>query len=396
MRALDPHSSAAALLRGLRKQGGERQFTQAIAAVARADPAFASAFVQLALDTALRDVRHTTNVRLMGKAPSALECVAEPGARGKDGEHLGYVDLRFDGGDDFTLFVENKLGAGFGHRQLERYQTALHQLPPGRTRAGLIAITRDIPLRGELESGDDGWLGAIRWARLYDAGLATLPVVDDDLRRQWEVFIEIMHTDGDLGITKVDPDLMRAWARYEEAKSHVRSLLDSVRERSLERLRELLKEKKWPGPKAEVAAQYLTRSSPVNVLSGSSAWTGFQVPAYLLEHSVRLEFWPDDGGEIAFGVEAIPWHGRGRMLEKERQLAVAARKLALAGFQATGDRDGYMFWSEHKQREFLGDDNVPDRLIEIIDKDLAAIVDSGILNGNLKAPRKQSRRQSKR
>src|SRR4051812_24157756 len=155
--------------------------TQAIADVARADARFASAFVGLLLKTAERDA-HSRNVRafLDGRdVPSELGCRAEEHLRDTGDSSLGRVDLRFDGSDDFTLFVENKLYSGYGDEQVNRYLRALKRLPPDG-RSALLAVTRSLPTYGEptLDS-DPRWLGSVRWSRMTD-DLARLPIGDPD------------------------------------------------------------------------------------------------------------------------------------------------------------------------------------------------------------------------
>lgn len=230
-------------MRGLRIRNHEAQLTQVVAAVADSDPLFASAFVKLLLQVAASDARHRRNVEAMGTPPDELGCRAEESVYDEYDFGLGRVDLRFDGGDDFTLFVENKLHSGFGRDQLNRYQAALKTLPEERVRSGLLAITRDVPSQGELDAGAVGWLGAIRWARLYDEGLAYLPIKDPDVRVQWKLLFDVMHTQGDLGLTSVDAELVRAWARYSDGREHLRDLLDNLREGALDIVRDELKRK---------------------------------------------------------------------------------------------------------------------------------------------------------
>ena len=107
-------SARHALMRGLRLRGNETQLTQAVAALAQSDPRFAREFVRLLLKVAQTDGRHAANVKLMGDPPAGLSCQAEHSVYDEYDYGLGRVDLRFDGGDEFTLFVENKLDSGFG------------------------------------------------------------------------------------------------------------------------------------------------------------------------------------------------------------------------------------------------------------------------------------------
>jgi hypothetical protein len=178
--------------------------------------------------------------------------------------------------------VENKLYSGFGTEQLERYQAALRNLPEERKRAGLVAITRDVPSHGELDAGADGWLGAVRWARLYDEGLADLPVTDPDVALQWRLFIDVLHDQGDLGLTSVDTDLVRAWSRYAEGQQHLSAILGDVRQRSLDILRDRIKARhRGFGDRASAAGfHFFGQREAVAVKSEKGAvWTGFRVPA---------------------------------------------------------------------------------------------------------------------
>ena len=59
----DPPSAAHALISGLRLTGDEAQFTQVIAAVARADPGFAGELVALILKTASKEGTAAANAR---------------------------------------------------------------------------------------------------------------------------------------------------------------------------------------------------------------------------------------------------------------------------------------------------------------------------------------------
>ena len=57
----------------------------------------------------------------------------------------------------------------------------------------------------------------------------------------------------------------------------------------------------------------------------------------------------------------------------------AAQSLAQAGLQGSDQYAEYVFASEHQSEAWLHAEDVPSRLLELIDKDLAAIVDSGLL-----------------
>jgi hypothetical protein len=375
------------LLRGLRRTQDEAQLTRTIASVAAADRTFAAAFVRLLLSVAKSDERHAANVSQMGNVPDNVRCLTEHVVRGDETLDGGRVDLRFDDGDNFTLLVENKLSSDFGPQQLKRYQHALRLLPEGRTHAGLIAVTRDVPRFGELDAGEDGWLGAVRWARLYDEGLANLPFDDDDLALQWQLFVELLHEDGDLGMTDTNPELVLAWTQFDPAREQLCLLLDSVRGRALETLRGLLKSKppRPTGAREDVAAQHhlgKREAQPLSTSSRHAVWTGLRVPASLNHPTIRLNFWVAEPGAITFGVEVWPWRANERLLGRERRLVSAARRLADAGFNEQLDPSGeYTFWREHPHDEFLYHEDAARRLAEIVDADLDVIVSSGVLGG---------------
>lgn len=379
-------SRAHALVRGLRMRGNEAQVTQAVAALAQSDALFARDFVRLILQVAAGDARHAANVRLMGEPPAELTCQAEHSVYDEYDFGLGRVDLRFDG-DDFTLFVENKLHSGFGPQQLERYQAALGALPDDRSRVGLIAITADVPSDGELEAGADGWLGAVRWARLYDEGLRDLRISDDDVRTQWRLFVDVLHDQGDLGLTTVDTELIHAWSRYEEGQAHLAALLNGIRQRALDFLHEGLAVKRYsgargPGTIADFHFFGAREKQPIKTQK-SAVWTGFRVPATVNRPTVRLSFWSD--GEVAFSVEVGPWKAAERLEAGERQLRTAAGLLAKAGFQGALWYGEYLWWREYRASDFIRHQDVSERLLSLVAADFAAIAESSILSHDFKA-----------
>jgi hypothetical protein len=383
-----PSASAKhALTRGMRLHGNEAQVTQAVAALAQSDPRFAREFVRLVLKVARTDGRHAANVKLMGDPPADMSCQAEHSVYDEYDYGLGRVDLRFDGGDDFTLFAENKLHSGFGLQQLQRYQAALRVLPDERTRSGLVAITSDVPSHGELDAGADGWLGAVRWARLYDEGLRDLLIADIDVRTQWRLLIDVLHDQGDLGLTTVDSDLIRAWSRYEDGQAHLAALLNGIRQRALDLVRDALQPKRYSGAggRETVADLHffgMREAVPVK-REKSAVWTGFRVPAAVDRPTVRLSFWSD--GDPAFSVDVLPWKAAERLEDGERQLLTAAGKLAKAGFQSETWKGEHVWWREYRAKDFIESDDVSARLLQLIEKDVGAIADSGMLAYDFKA-----------
>lgn len=230
-------SPAHAVVAALRVPTNEAQLTRVVGALGHTDPAFASAFVSAVLALASRNAQYAEAVAALGVVPDELECHAEHTVYDRDDWTLGRVDLRFDG-EDFTLLIENKLHSGFGPEQLERYREALQLLPADR-RAALVAVTRDVPSIGELTPGTQNWLGAVRWSKLLPA-LRQLPITDPDAARDWHLLLDILDVQGDLGVTRVDKNLISAWARYRDGREQLVALLDDIRQRSLDIARQEL------------------------------------------------------------------------------------------------------------------------------------------------------------
>jgi uncharacterized protein YjiS (DUF1127 family) len=241
-------TSAHALLWGLRRRADEAALTKAIAALARADRRFGARFVALVLDAA--DVGAAgDNVRgfRANGLPDELDCRPEE-SLGEEGR----VDLRFDG-PELTLFVENKLYSDYGHEQVQRYLRAVRRLPRG-TRSALVAVTRAVPAYGEPTlDEDERWLGSVRWAHLLP-GLRKLPIADARLSAQWQLLLDVLDKQGDLGMTRADAELIRAWARYREGRHHLRDLLDQVWPRALDVIR------------AELAVKYRRKASAADLV----------------------------------------------------------------------------------------------------------------------------------
>lgn len=370
-----------ALLRGLRQAGNESQLTQVIGAISTTDPVFASRFVDLLLRQAAKDPRHAAAVKRMGRPPAELECKVEHSLRDDVDARLGRVDLRFDGGDDFTLFVENKLHSGFGDLQLERYKAALDLLPVDRRRRGLVAVTRDVPSFGELDPGTDGWLGGVRWAHLLRAGLRDLPVADAEVRGQWPVLLDILDAQGDLGVTRVDATLVNSWASYLDGRKILVDLLDDIRQPVLEIIRRELSAK-YPraGTPGKLCAPLAHGKGKVVVKTAQSeVRTGYRIPARCKEAVLSAVFYAREGAPH-FAIEAWPIDGYARLDRGESSLVKASRQLLRAGF----DAENGCWWRQHAGTEFLRRKDVSLRLLEFAEADIREIVQSGLLSKDIK------------
>ena len=205
-----------ALVWGLRSQRDEAQVTNVIAAIAATDADFAFAFAEALVAQAFDDCPHTrAAVQRALPVPKTIHSGRERTLYDRAGSNLGRVDLSFDSteeGDEYTLLVENKLYSGFGPEQLSRYRAGLRVVRGGGGRGAIIAVTRDVPTQGELQAIDPEWLGSVRWARLLPR-LRKLPVSDDAVGVQWQLLLDVLDEQGDLGMTTIDGDAVRAWAR---------------------------------------------------------------------------------------------------------------------------------------------------------------------------------------
>jgi hypothetical protein len=134
----DDSQALRGVLSAMRGPGSEVQLTQALAAFASSDPAFAAALAECFATGASPKKR-----AMLGQFPAELRCDAELVLAG--GRR---VDLRFeDVTRRFGLLVELKIDAGYGHQQLRDYMSAADEF--GYERVGLVAVTKSPPWYGE-------------------------------------------------------------------------------------------------------------------------------------------------------------------------------------------------------------------------------------------------------
>lgn len=369
-----PASPAHALMWGLRRRADEAQLTQAIAAIARVDRRFGARFVALVLDAAA-DGTLADNVRAFraGGLPDELDCRAEE-SLGEEGR----VDLRFDGGD-LTLFMENKLYSGYGHEQVQRYLRSVRRLPRG-TRSALVAVTRAVPTYGEPKlDEDERWLGSVRWAHLL-SGMRSLPIADTQLASQWQLLLDVLDKQGDLGMTRADADLIRAWARYQDGRSHLSDLLDQIWPRALDIVHAEMTAKYGRKGSPEELADVERRGKQGKVIQRDQnrVFLGFCIPASVKYSPVKAQF-SGVYGVPHFTVQVEPLDAQTRLDAADRQLAAADNELGELGFKSNR-----RYWARvHEPDEYLDADDVPKRLLELLATDVRLIVTSGILDHDL-------------
>jgi hypothetical protein len=321
--------------------------------------------------------------------PDELDCVAEHHLPGVGGDNLGFVDLRFDGEPDFTLFVENKLHSGYGRQQVQRYLDALDELPQQR-RSGLVAVTRNYPSYGEDEAvGREGWLGSVRWAQLLPA-LRELKPVSSAVTEQWLTLLAVLEEQGDLGVTVVDTELVEDWSHYLRAREHLASILDGLREHALDVLvREVRRKHRVASKDAASEWRKGQRQAVAVVRDQRSVWVGFSVPAGAPEPCVIVQF--DNSFDTPlFTVQAEPWRAHDRLLESDdKQFRHAAKALEQRSFKPDPRR--HRWWANpHSAASWLYTADVHATLAAFIEEDFKAIAESGILRGELEAAGEKS------
>ncbi len=369
-----PPTAGHALLWGLRRGRDEAQLTQAIAAIARVDRRFGAAFVRLVLDAAERS-ELGANVRAFRAAglPAELNCRAEE-SLGEEGR----IDLRFDAAG-LTLLIENKLYSGYGHDQVQRYLRAVRRLPRG-TRSALVAVTRVVPTFGEPQlDRDERWLGSVRWAGLL-GGLRELPIADTQLAAQWRLLLDVLDKQGDLGMTRADAKLIRAWASYREGREHLSDLLDQVWPRALDVVRAELAAKYRRAAAAEALVDIERKGKQRKVViqrDQTRVFLGFCIPAIVKDSALQVQF-SGFYGVPHFTVQGKPWEAHWRLERDDRKLAAADDELRSLGFQTNRTHD---YWARvHDPDEYLDADDVPTRLVALIAADVPFIVRSGLLD----------------
>ena len=92
-------------------------------------------------------------------------------------------------------------GAGLRHEQLADYHQHLSR-KRGGTR-GLLVLSRSVPQQGLLDQAYKFWLGTVLWEHVIPLLRRVCPT-DDELVRQWPLFLEVLNTRNDLGTEPVD------------------------------------------------------------------------------------------------------------------------------------------------------------------------------------------------
>lgn len=112
-------------------------------------------------------------------------------------------------------------------------------------------------------------------------------------------------------------------------------------------------------------------------------WIGFSVPAGAPQPSVIVQF-DSTFHTPLFTVQVEPWNAGERLAARERQFTQATNRLLAAGFKP--DARMHRWWAKpHEQGQWLHEADLTDTLARILEDDLVAIVQSGVLKGELDA-----------
>lgn len=279
-------SDVRAVLRALRTARDEYELTQAIAAFAQADSAFAAQLAR-ALIACMPDPAE----ELLAATPPEVSCTPERRLF-SEGEDKGPVDMLLEG-DDWALLVEHKIYSPYDPTQLHRYMEGGAAL--GVPHWGLIAVTRGEPYHSlEPVRGTPHWLGSVRWASLVEF-LRQIAPEGAQLETLWQAFLDVEIDNGDFGVINLDPEVVRGWAAWKKGRSQLAALLQDLIDPTLECLTEQL-------PTERSAEQWRhTRSEGLWLLE-NSIHARFRVPADGQER-LRVQFL-SAGDELYFTVEA--------------------------------------------------------------------------------------------
>lgn len=341
-----------AILRGLREPEYEPELTRVLAATLGSDPALAAAFVRVVLEHSKR----SSDPRWK-ELPDEFECRGEVVLTG------GTVDLEFrDVASSWRVLVELKIGAGYGNAQIERY---LYSLDPADQRQVLVSITRDVPKYGDPPlDGKPNWAGSVAWGVLFDS-LRALRPSNEALAVQWPLLFDVLEDEGSMGVTRVKPELLRAWARAVPARQHAVAFMQGMSPSLLAGLQEAL-EPLFPdlAPEARASAA--------------------ETPTAGRRPQVDVNFFIPSGGEERAAAQLWAWLDfrftvsvRYPADDRSQAAKAALASLDAAGFENYKNR--WLWRSLPLDDELLASPALTDRLLEWAKESFDLIAATGVL-----------------
>jgi hypothetical protein len=92
--------------------------------------------------------------------------------------------------------------------------------------------------------------------------LRALPVANAAVAAQWHLLLDVLEGQGDLGMTRLDADAVRGWARYFDGRQQLEWLLGAIFVETLEHTRAALaKCHRGAGVREELTASLVQAAS---------------------------------------------------------------------------------------------------------------------------------------
>ena len=376
-----------ALLRSLRRAGDEPQLTRAIGELAQADAVFARGL----LETLVRAAPRGRQVMNRLDNDQAVECNIERMLYA-DGDVKGRIELVL-GHERLRLFIEVKLYSDYRQNQLFDY---LEAIEPHRGEC-LISVTRNVSRFREPPDDAPGWLGSVRWARL-GPDLRNLPS-PGPIREQWNLLLELLEEDGELGSIKLTRELISAYERADEATSTLSDFLEQIAHDALHRVRSELS----GGSADRSAASFRTlrRNKKLTSKRGrvdvdedapevlwdedGRPYLACQIPAGGSER-LWTGFYIDDDGHACFYIAAgwsddhdppPRWERSWRIASEHLRRELPDRRLVC------NENEDLYVQIDYPLVELAGADDVPQSLAALIDEDIPRMVTAGLFAGDL-------------
>lgn len=367
------------VLRALRKPGGEVQFTKVIGALAQHDQQFAQGL----LKALLHHAPHGDQASDRRQDGARVRCEVERNVYGPDERSRGRIELQLIQGG-LRLLVEVKLHSDYSDDQLDGYLETID----ASNGQYLMAVTRDVSRYPEpVHDVHEAWIGSVRWAGLRK-DLENLPATGP-LREHWNLLLEVLEMDGDLGSQRLNEDLINAFERAAQVQQRLDAFLKHVGPRALEVLREQLAPS---GTCFAPSRQGRKPSERPDVHWGEEElYLAFQIPAGG-EEMLWIGFDLSDEYKARFYIAAGPWSDEPPPDPEAAEWQNAYEVLqGCMGQELT--RDVEFGCKAAYPLRGLDQDDVPKAMAAHIKRDLPLIVSSGMFASAMRgAPGDEPRR----
>jgi hypothetical protein len=195
---------------------------------------------------------------------------------------------------------------------------------------------------------------------------------DPRLAGQWPLFLDVLESEGSMGFTKADINLLRAWHQAVPARAHVADLMEAIRRPLLEALRDELSD----------GADNTDREH----LAGFEVRGRVKRAVFLLQREIQVRFQIPTPGPTRILVSISNYWDDHLRLHVKTPYPAAVDPAAAATAVATLKDSGFRSWRDQFLEHLyaLNDDRLlsptlPDDLIERVRTSFHAIVRSGVL-----------------